>query len=291
MTAIRDNHMMPLVSVCFPLYNEGEHISEALASITNQTYNNIEILISDNASTDNTAEICQIIANTNPRVLYINQKVNIGASNNFFTLAQKATGKYLMWAAGHDLWSENLIEKCVAILEKNESTVLAYGKTVWIDNNGLETLTASGLYDTKGLDFAAKFAIVMWSSMNPILGVIRKDAIPQLGDRYNFVGNDLVLLLELITKGDFSCATEATFYRRHNRAAENHGERLKRYKSDATKLAKSPIEKIVPLLRLPFMIIRAIIISKLSFSEKIMLLLITIPALPVKYLVGKRVVR
>lgn len=281
----------PLVSVCLPIYNEERHLARALSSITSQTYDNIEILISDNASTDSTAAICREFSDRDHRIVFYRQESNIGAINNFFSLADKATGKYMMWGAGHDLWSENLIEECVKVLERDSSTVIAYGRTSWVDEEGRETATASGMYDTQGLDFAAKFAYVLWGSMNPILGVIRKEALPKLGENYKFVGSDLVILLSLITKGDFACATAATFFRRRNRPAENHAARIERYKSDTTKIAVSLFDRLVPLAKLPVRILQVIIGSDLKVSEKAMLLLVTLPALPVKYLVGKKVVR
>jgi glycosyltransferase involved in cell wall biosynthesis len=281
----------PLVSVCMPVYNEGNNINKSLKSIINQRYKNIQIIISDNCSTDNTLTVCENIAKEDKRIHIIKQHENVGAAKNFSDVLAHAKGKYFMWASGHDLWSENLIEECVKILEENTSTVLAYGKTDWIDNKGSKAPMASGFYDTKGLDFAAKFMMVMWNSMNPILGLIRKDAMPRLENRYNFVGSDLVLLLTLIIKGDFSCATQATFLRRLNRDPENHSKRLERYKSPETKIARSLIDKIAPLAKLPFKIIQAITTSHLGFIDKIILLSLTIPAIPVKYLVGRRSVR
>src|SRR5581483_12411158 len=98
----------PLVSIGLPVYN-GKHLREALNSLQSQTYKNIEIIISDNASTDSTAKICRTYLRDS-RIKYIRQKANIGAAKNFNFVLSKAKGEYFMWAAGDDVWNENYIK-------------------------------------------------------------------------------------------------------------------------------------------------------------------------------------
>ena len=270
-----------------PVYNEENHIYSALQSITQQTYRNLEIIISDNASTDKTAEICESFVRDDSRVFYFRQKKNIGAVDNFFHAALSAKGKYFMWASGHDLWSENLITECVDLLENDEAIVLAYAPTHWITDKGRSMDKFSGLYDTRGLDTLTKYFMVFLLSMNPILGVIRRASMPDLKKCYRFVGSDLVLLIDLILKGNFACAIKSKFFRRQNRQTEDYKLRITRYQSKTTKIARSKLDKMFPLAKLPFAIMKTTLKAKVKLSDKIAILILLVPFFPVKYIIGK----
>jgi len=121
----------PLVNIGIPVYNGQDGIARALYSILNQTYNNMQVLISDNASTDNTHEICERICAEDERVSYVRQPVNLGPTANFNAVLDLAQGDYFMWL-GHDDWlSERSVEVCVETLEKNSDISLACGEAVY----------------------------------------------------------------------------------------------------------------------------------------------------------------
>jgi glycosyltransferase involved in cell wall biosynthesis len=107
-------NQQPLVTIGMPVYNEDRFLERALESLLNQDYENIRILISDNASTDGTGEIGTRVARANERITYSRTDLNIGATANLRRVQAMATGKYFMWAAGHDEWSENLVSESVA---------------------------------------------------------------------------------------------------------------------------------------------------------------------------------
>ena len=236
---------------------------------------------------DKTAEICERFVNDDSRVFYFRQNKNIGAVDNFFHTALLAKGKYFMWASGHDLWSENLITECVNLLENDDSIVLAYAPTHWITDKGRSMDKFSGLYDTRGLDTITKYFMVFLLSMNPILGVIRRGSMPDLKKCYRFIGSDLVLLIDLILKGNFACAIKSEFFRRQNRQFEDYKSRISRYQSKETQIAKSKLDKIFPLAKLPFAIMKTTIKAKTKFSNKLAILILLVPFFPVKYITGK----
>jgi glycosyltransferase involved in cell wall biosynthesis len=93
----------PLVSIAMPVYNGDRYICQALDSLLAQDCNNFELLISDNASTDSTAEICQEYAAQNPKIRYFRNSTNIGAISNFNQAFKLSTAKYFMWAERDDL--------------------------------------------------------------------------------------------------------------------------------------------------------------------------------------------
>jgi glycosyltransferase involved in cell wall biosynthesis len=121
----------PLVSIGVPVYNGQDKIEKGLYSVLNQTYHNIQVLISDNASTDNTREICERICAEDERVSYVRQPVNLGLTTNFNAIFDLAEGDFFIWL-GHDDWlSERYIEVCVETLEENPDVSLACGQSVY----------------------------------------------------------------------------------------------------------------------------------------------------------------
>lgn len=121
----------PLVSVGLPVYDGGAQIEVAVDSLLTQTYANIHVLISDNASTDDTREVCERICARDPRVRYLRQPVNMGPSANFEAVLDLAEGDYFMWL-GHDDWlSERYIEKCVKTLNERSDVSLVCGQAVY----------------------------------------------------------------------------------------------------------------------------------------------------------------
>jgi glycosyltransferase involved in cell wall biosynthesis len=124
----------PLVSVCIPTYNSEKYIDMMLSTILNQTYKNIEVIISDNFSTDNTLKILlSYKSNVNWRI-YQNDK-NIGALNNMGKLIEMATGKYVAVYHADDMYDSHIIEKSVAVLEGMPKVSLVSTMGISIDEN------------------------------------------------------------------------------------------------------------------------------------------------------------
>ena len=99
----------PLVSIGLPVFNGEKHIQQALDSLLAQSYDNFELNISDNASTDGTEEICRLYAAKDHRVHYYRQPRNVGLMGNWRCVLQLASGEYFMWAQHDDCWSMNYI--------------------------------------------------------------------------------------------------------------------------------------------------------------------------------------
>lgn len=108
---------LPLVSVGIPAYNRPNTLGDTLKSIINQSYQNIEIIISDNCSSD--IEVSKIInkfIEKDSRIHYFKQLKNIGASANFKFVKEKASGEYFMWASDDDIWDKSYIEEGMKVL-------------------------------------------------------------------------------------------------------------------------------------------------------------------------------
>lgn len=115
----------PLVTIGVPVYNGGTDLAVALGSLVAQDYPAIEILISDNASTDGTSEFCTEFAKKHPHVRYHRNPVNVGPVPNFLGLLDKPRGKYFMWAAHDDIWPAHYVSTLAALLDARPSAVLA----------------------------------------------------------------------------------------------------------------------------------------------------------------------
>jgi glycosyltransferase involved in cell wall biosynthesis len=207
----------PLVSIGVPVHNGETYIRRTLDSLLSQDYENVELIISDNASTDSTQQICLEYAKREDKVRYHRNKVNLGSVRNFNTLFEFSYGKYFMWAGAHDLWEPSFISSCIEVLENDPSVVLCYSHTGWIDINDKLLEDIPFRLDTRGLDKVSRFHVVMWAYYNNsyiIYGLIRSEALKRTRLFGNTVAPDAILLTELSLLGAFAHVPELLFYLR-----------------------------------------------------------------------------
>lgn len=105
-----------LVSIGMPVYNGEKYIRTALDCLLAQTHSNFRLLISDNASTDNTEAICREYQQRDTRIVYIRQPRNLGAAGNFQFTLDHAEGEFFMWAAYDDYWAPRFLETALDLL-------------------------------------------------------------------------------------------------------------------------------------------------------------------------------
>lgn len=125
---------LPEVSIGLPVYNGSTYLREALDSLLAQTFSSFELIISDNGSTDDTADICSTYARRDARIRYIRQEQNCGAMANFQFVLDNARGRFFCWAAADDHWDSDRLEKLYAQICK-ESGIAAFGNLEQIDEN------------------------------------------------------------------------------------------------------------------------------------------------------------
>lgn len=212
---------VPEASVGMPVYNGERHLREAVTSILGQTFSDLELIISDNASTDGTAAICEELANGDPRIRYIRQSRNIGAVRNFDYVAAVAKGRYLKWAAANDVCHPSLLESCIDVLRREQDVALCYGRTCLIDGLGKEIEQYP--YDL-ALDQVrpSERFIELRSRMNlnnAQHGVIRMDALRQTRQQRLYRDGDLIFMAELSLYGKFRRLPQVLFYRRMDEGA------------------------------------------------------------------------
>jgi glycosyltransferase involved in cell wall biosynthesis len=208
--------LTPLVSIGLPVYNGARFLAQALDTLLGQTLHDFELIISDNASTDGTADICLDYAARDARIRYIRQASNIGGPRNWNFVAQEARGRYLKWAAANDFCDPRMLEKCVAVLSADPSVVLCHGRTCIVDEETEEHRPFA--HDFSALDPrpSERFKTVFRSLVlnNAQSGVIRLDVLRRTSLERLYLGGDLVLMAELALHGRFVLLPDILFYRR-----------------------------------------------------------------------------
>ncbi len=126
----------PLVSIGMPVYNGHPYLQKALDSLLAQTYGNFELVIRDNASTDDTQTVCRRAAAVSAHVRYARNPENLGPVVNFRKTLEDARGKYFMWAAHDDMWNPSYVGALAAALEESPDAVLATARTAHIHEDG-----------------------------------------------------------------------------------------------------------------------------------------------------------
>ena len=277
-----------LVSIGLPVYNEARHLDAALTALRAQDHACLEIIVCDNASTDDTLAICRKHADQDPRVRIEPAVENTGATNNFRRAFALARGEYFMWASGHDLWTPGLVSECVALLQQHPEACLAYASCDWIGPDGEPYDRESGWYDTRGMAAPARFFTVLWGNMHPVLGVMRSSRLRECGPVPALVGGDLVLLADLSLRGSFLHAARSRWSRRELRVEVDYGQKLKRYSSASFGITRSRLAKVFPLLELPLELTRRVWRARMGALDKSVMLVALVPALALRYLVGRR---
>lgn len=157
----------PRVSIGVPVYNGAATLARALDSLVVQTLRDIEIIISDNGSTDRTGEICREYVERDRRIRYFRQRQTVSATDNFKFVLAAARADYFMWAAHDDVRDADYVEKLLAGLEHNSRAILAFGDVVEIKRDGAAPLP---------LDFAN-------AALKPVQR-LRREAMYQLHHLY-----------------------------------------------------------------------------------------------------------
>lgn len=208
---------MTKVSIGLPVYNGEKYIHQVLDSILNQTYDDFELIISDNASEDRTQEICMSYAANDSRIRYYRNGRNLGACWNYNSVFKKSKGEYFKWLAHDDVYAPTHIERCVKIFEQNQDVVLVYPKTVIIDDCGNQISKYDDELHLPYSDPVNRFRHCIFRSAgmcNAVFGLIRSFALNSTSLIGNFNGADYILLSHLALLGEFFEIPEYLFFRR-----------------------------------------------------------------------------
>ncbi len=207
----------PLVSIGLPIYNSVSKFDtedvfiDALNSLRAQDYPNIEIVIVDNASTDDTYEFCRRIAGQDMRIKLHRNSANIGIYENLGRSFDCSCGRYFMIASDDDSWERDCISRCVAELERDPGIDLCYPLFVEYNLvNNTQYPRGHLINDAfqSGWRRACHLLEFRLRPQTMIMGVFRSDAIRHLFPLRVIMNSDLLFLYEFVFRSRFKCIQE-----------------------------------------------------------------------------------
>lgn len=213
----------PLVSIGMPVYNGERFIRQALDSLLAQDYENFELIISDNASTDGTSDICQEYLAKDKRVRYHRNHENIGPIANFCQVLEYAKGEYFMWAACDDVWEPTYIKTLLQSLLRTPSAVIAFSALDTIDEHNHYVRTYPYLFELPSADLFTRLRNYInqeeyLGKANPIYGLMRRSAIQMAGGfrvwGKGIWGMDMLVVFRLLSLGELVLSRDVVFHAR-----------------------------------------------------------------------------
>ncbi|MCE5276571.1 MAG: glycosyltransferase family 2 protein [Planctomycetaceae bacterium] len=224
---------LPRVSVCIPVYNGEAFLSQAIESVLAQTFTDFELIISDNASTDGTADLCRRYAAADRRIQYSRNSVNVGGPENYNRLFHMARGRYIKWLADDDLCAPEFLQQCVDVLDSQPHVILCYPSTKVIGAHGQELNVAATPCFVDPQDIIRRFRHFLnpvGIAHNPVFGLIRRQALEQTFLFRKHLCSDRCLMAQLALMGEFHELPERLLVRRkHDRNISNSPQDLSFY--------------------------------------------------------------
>lgn len=194
------------MSIALPVHNGADTLVPVIESVLAQTCPDVELVISDNASTDGTQEICRDFASRDRRVVYRRHEANVGLLNNFISAARTASGAYLRWIGDSDFLEPDFVARVLEVLTDDPRLVLVTTEIVYRDDQGGES--GGDGYDPSALaapDPVDRFAAMLRlltagpTTVDPLYGVIRRDVATM--PRKNMMREDQVFATRLALAG------------------------------------------------------------------------------------------
>jgi glycosyltransferase involved in cell wall biosynthesis len=198
-------------------------LAETLEALLAQTFVDLEIVISDNASRDRTEQIAQEFADRDPRVKHFRTQKLITPAENHARAFELSSGAFFKFAAHDDLHAPTFVERCLEVLENDHSVVLAYSKVKIIDSLGRPLRDYNYKLATDARDPATRFGALVRANHRmhgayEIYGLVRSGAMRSIPPQGNYTRADSVMLARLALLGRFEEIPETLFFSRQHEA-------------------------------------------------------------------------
>jgi glycosyltransferase involved in cell wall biosynthesis len=228
----------PRLSVGLPVYNGEKYVRQSIDSLLGQTYEDFELIVSDNASTDSTADICEQYAKQDSRIRYIRQARNIGLAPNHNFVFSQARGELFKWAAADDLYGRDLLKVCVEALDAQPRAVLAHAWEAAIDADGRVYQSLEYPLNTSSPSAPERFRSILFGSSGLFentdphatglvrvdnrgilrscdqYGVIRSEVLRKVAPLDSYHHSDRIITVELALHGPFHITPDWLYFRR-----------------------------------------------------------------------------
>jgi len=215
--------VVPRLTIGLPVYNGEKYVAESLDALLGQSFADFELIISDNASTDGTPDICRGYEKQDSRVRYFRQQRNVGLAPNHNFVAERARGELFKWASNDDLYARDLIERCVDVLDKDQDVVLAHSWTAKVDDSGTVTMAFEYPLNTAAARAPERFRSLLFDNGgDDDYGVIRTEVLRRTAMKESYHHADRTIIAELCLYGRFYQVPDWLYFRR------DHADRAER---------------------------------------------------------------
>ncbi len=261
----------PKVSIGIPVYNGENYLEEAMRSVLDQSFDDFELIVSDNASTDRTAEIVRDLAAADPRIVVLRNERNLGAAPNYNRAWAAARGTYFKWLAHDDRLLPGYLEATVTALEAAPEAVLCNTVVEYIDGDGAHIgHYDSGLGAADRASPAERFAAMILRSHSCVdfFGLVRRTAMENSLLHGPFHGADRAFLAQMALRGRLlQLDTPLVQMREHeNRYTRRHASLVERMRwHDADRAGRL----MFPTWRLYAEYVKMVRREPLPFGEKL----------------------
>ena len=205
----------PRLSIGLPVYNGAKFLDQALDALLGQTFEDFELIVSDNASTDETASICRSYKERDPRIRYFRQPRNIGLAPNHNFVIGQARGELFKSAHHDDLCARELLERCVDALDQHPQAVLANTWSAAIDGDAVVTHLIDYTTSTSLPRASERFESMLFDGWGDDYGgVVRLQTLRSVAPLNSYHFADRIFTTELGLHGPFCVLPERLQFRR-----------------------------------------------------------------------------
>jgi glycosyltransferase involved in cell wall biosynthesis len=205
----------PRLSVGLPVYNGEKYLAESLDALLGQSFGDFELIISDNASTDSTPDICRQFGSQDSRIRYTRQPANIGLARNHNFVFGQAAGELFKWASYDDLYARDLLQRCIAALQDNPCAVLAHSWTALVDDSGAVTKLLEYPLVSDSPRAPERFRSMLFANGgDDVYGIVRSDVLRRTALHGSYHHADRVITAEFALHGPFYEVPEWLYFRR-----------------------------------------------------------------------------
>ncbi|HEY7052921.1 MAG TPA: glycosyltransferase family 2 protein [Mycobacterium sp.] len=206
-------HSDALVSIGLPVFNAGEDLEGVVKSVLEQDHENLELVICDNASTDNTEDVCRALAAQDRRIVYHRNATNVGLLNNFVGAMRLAKGTYFRWIGDDDWLDPRYVSRCLDAFAEDDRLILV---TTQIEYTGPDGVTQTAPYNGTALrsdDPVTRLRELLrllnegHLMMDTCYGVFRRERVIHI-KRRNMVNDDQVYSAKLALAGPWGHVSE-----------------------------------------------------------------------------------
>lgn len=202
-----------LVSVGLPVYNGADRLEETVRSVLAQDHRRIELVISDNASTDGTEAVCRALAERDDRIVYHRQPANRGLLTNFQTTIRLARGTYFRWIGDDDTLAPTYVSRVLREFAADERRVLVTTDIAYRHADGATTSPRYTGRETASSDPVVRLTEMLrlvtepGIELDPLYGMVRRDAVVGI-ERRNMLREDEVFATKLALAGPWGHVPE-----------------------------------------------------------------------------------